>query len=320
MAASLAEHPSSLVIPRRRSPFVFLIIVVLFAVGADRVLGYAAGQLLLTSDFRLSRLYRGDVDADIVVIGNSRAVHMLLPSEVRRTTCRTVFNLALNGMNTRLGRVFVQDFLRFDKKPALAVIEVSNLVVPLTSMRAYAAYGRWSETIRTLLASEQPGFLPWLDISSLASFNGETFLRALAYLGRHDEQDAAPMDGRITPAIIQSTAAHSKPLIVPPANAKELLATIEAFEEKNVAVRLVLAPYHSSFLHQNVDGTDFIERASAALGGRRIVDLSAVLPDDAGFADPLHMNNIGRKRLLSSWMEVIGRKPGCPQVATTADR
>ena len=56
-----------------------LAIIALFFIG-DRVGGYIVKQVVLKSQFRYSRMYKGEAKADILLVGNSRGLSFFQPT------------------------------------------------------------------------------------------------------------------------------------------------------------------------------------------------------------------------------------------------
>lgn len=278
-----------------KKPALFLIALVVGAILADRLASVAFNQLLLRSDFRVSRLYRGDARGDLLVLGNSRAIHMLDVPDINRLACRDTFSLALNGLDTETEDVLVSDYLGRNPPPRVALVEISSLTKPEIAAKEYAQYSLNSAPLRRLIAA-QDQFNPWRHLLNLYDFNGQMPWRTLAYLGRKDEQASAPMDGRLTPAIIAAYEAGTKPLSMQPDRIPALRRTIERLEARGVKVIPILAPYHASVLDHRIDKAEFLRVAESGLK-RPVVDLSGELKADQEFADPLHMSRLGRKTL-----------------------
>ena len=55
--------------------FVYVLVVTGLFLLADRFLGKVGQKLVVGSEFRFSRLYKGGMDNEILIIGNSRAVN-----------------------------------------------------------------------------------------------------------------------------------------------------------------------------------------------------------------------------------------------------
>lgn len=264
---------------------------------ADRVAAAILSRLVLASNARVSALYDGRVDAEVVLIGNSRGVHMASSPDWAKALCRPVFNLSLNGLDVKTQDVLVRDFLERNPAPKVMVFEISNLFSDTFMAPEYRPFISVSERLSALVRSRQTTWFPWLDVSHLYRFNSEYLLRALLFLFRPSDQTPEAI-GAISAARIDSfLAVHPRYEV----NAKAVpvfASTLQALEARGVEPVLVLAPYHpASFRIEDWRGEALAEVRRRLPAGIAIQDWSLALPDDASFADPLHMTPAGRRAL-----------------------
>lgn len=126
---------------------------------ADRVLALALSRLVLASNARVSALYDGRVEADVVLIGNSRAVHMASAPEWSKALCRPVFNLSLNGLDVATQDALVRDFLDRNPAPRVMAIEISNLFSDTFMAPEYRPFIGESDRLSALIPlARRPGF------------------------------------------------------------------------------------------------------------------------------------------------------------------
>jgi hypothetical protein len=233
---------------------------------------------------------------------------LLQPRDLTRDTCLSVFSLALNGLDTETQAVLVQDYLRRNKSPKLAVIEVSQIAVRTSGAGEYAMFRSDSPSLAALITKHESTLLPWRSLFSLYDFNGQTKWRILTYIGRHNEQTSAPMNQQINAAIIRAYLAHAKPVQIESDSAATLRKTITLLEENGVRVVTLLAPNHEVVIAHQLVPSMFLTEARAALG-QSVMDLSTRLEGDFGFSDPVHMNEAGRAVLLPDFVKMVG--PHC---------
>jgi hypothetical protein len=75
-----------------------------------------------TSQFgTLNRVMDGQVNADIVISGSSRALVHYDPRVIEKTTGRSAFNIGLNGSQTDMQVALFKAYLRHNRKPKLLV-------------------------------------------------------------------------------------------------------------------------------------------------------------------------------------------------------
>lgn len=264
---------------------------------ADRLVAAGLSRLVLASNARVSALYDGRIEADVVLVGNSRGVHMASASEWAKSLCRPVFNLSLNGLDVTTQDVLVRDFLERNPTPKLMVIEISNLFSDTFMAPEYRPFIGESDRLAALIGSRQETWFPWLDISHLYRFNSEYLLRALLFLVRPSDQTPEAI-GEISPARIDAFLASHPRYAVNPKAVPVLASTLAALHAHGVEPVLVLAPYHpGSFRIEDWRAEALAEVRRHLPAGVAIHDWSLALPDDASFADPLHMAPEGRRVL-----------------------
>ncbi len=306
---------------RRLAPFAYLALVLALLFAGDRAGGFVLGRLVDRSEFRFSRIYRGGIDADILAVGDSRAVHSVYAPAIGKDTCMSVFNAGFNGMSTEIATAVVEDYLAHNAPPKAVLIEVSDVGdAPdlLSEMRLYARDGG---ATHELVARLDPRQLFWSEVSHLYRFNNEMTLRAL-YYERRPDQDWI-LDATTNPEAIRHVDwqpyAEWRPLEDNVAALKRLVADLRG---RGIAPILFLAPYHP--MHQKmVPG--FARRVAELereLGPETpVLDLSTSLDGDKYFADVLHLNIAGALALAPILSDRVlareGEKPAtaCSSVA-----
>ena len=179
------------------------------------------------------------------------------------------------------------------------VLEISNLFSDTFMAPEYRPFMGVSDRLAALVRSRQATWFPWLDISHLYRFNTEYLLRALLFLVRPSDQTPEAI-GSISAARIDAYLATHPRYEVNPKAVPVLASTIDALEAKGVEPVLVLAPYHlASFRIDDWRAEVLAEVRQGLPRGVTIHDWSLVLPDDASFADPLHMTPAGRRALAT---------------------
>lgn len=279
----------------KKIAFVAGFVALLFV--ADRIAATMLSRLVLASNARLSALYDGRVNADVVLIGNSRGVHMVSSPDWAKVLCRPVYNLSLNGLDVTTQDVLVRDFLERNPAPKVMVFEISNLFSDTFMAPEYRPFIASSDRLSALVRSRQGTWFPWLDISHLYRFNSEYLLRALLFLFRPSDQSPEAI-GNISAARIDSFLAVHPRYDVNPKAVPVLASTLEVLKAKGVEPMLVLAPYHpASFREADWRAEALAEVRRGLPGDVTLQDWSMALTDDAHFADPLHMTPVGRREL-----------------------
>lgn len=281
---------------KQKIAFVLGFIALLFVV--DRVGGEILGQLVISSNLRVSMLYSGRIDTDVLVIGNSRGATLLAREAWEQALCRPVFNLSLNGLDVRTQDALLRDLVDHNPAPKVVVIELSNVFNSNVTALELTPFLAESARLGALVRGAQGTWIPWLDISHLFRFNSEYLQRAILFLFRPSDQAPETM-GEISPGRIESFLSNHPRYDVNPESLSALAGTVAALRDHGVQPILVLAPYHPSAFSVEDWRAEVLAKLRAARIGADIRDWSDALRDDIDFADPLHMTPHGRRVLLA---------------------
>lgn len=286
MAASSSTSSS-----RRRALAVagFLALLIAGDQGCGRLLQRAVDG----SQFRFSTLYRGDIDADIVVVGNSRAVASLPPRLIAERTGRSTYSIAYNGLNPELSVALIADLVDRNRKPKMIIAEASFVASKPEPVSDFKVYIGRSPRLRAILERHTPELALAARGSRLFRVNAEFFYRALYYRSRSDQ--GWSNRGRMSAARLRAViAADAEPFALYPENLPHLRALIELCQRQGIELRLIVAP----FLPATRDRLA-IDAWLAELGRHaRFEDYSSALDDPAQFADRIHTNERGAAALV----------------------
>ena len=103
-----------------RQALFFIGFLTLLAVGTDRACGFFLG---LNYDFKPSFVKAARPSAEILILGPSRAVHMLDPRVIEQKTHRSVYNLGINAGNLDDQMAMLRLYLKYNSRPRLICIE-----------------------------------------------------------------------------------------------------------------------------------------------------------------------------------------------------
>jgi hypothetical protein len=279
----------------------FLALIVAGDQGCGRLLQRAVDG----SEFRFSTLYRGEVDADLVIVGNSRAVASLPPQLIAERTGRSAYSIGYNGLNPELSTALVADLIERSGKPALILAEISFVASKPAPVSDFKIYIGHSPRLRAILERHTPKLAFAARASRLFRVNAEFFYRALYYRGRSDQRWMNR--GRMSADKLRAvTAAEAEPLALYPENLPHLRRLMELCDREGIELRLIVAP----FLPATRDKLE-IDAWLAKL--RRHVsfeDYSSGLDDPAQFADRIHTNERGAAALID---QLFGRPTSRPR-------
>jgi hypothetical protein len=255
----------------------------------DRLI-WATGQMVLRqSDFRFAALYDGRLTGEVAIFGDSRAVHGFYAPDLTETLCRPVVSLAYNGIGIETVAALIRDAQTHLPDLQVAVIEVTALFSQDGLTPAFRAFAPHSPALQTRLAEVSPTTLPWPQIFRSSALNSDLFYRSLLYLGRSD-QTWINRGGSVSAGEIAKAQATPKG-VLSEAGVRVLAETIKRLETADIEPVLIAGPVHSARRGGNWPA------ALAHRLGHPVHDLRRAVPDDAGFADPIHLN-LGGARVL----------------------
>lgn len=272
----------------------------------DRVLGLGLQALLKQSEFRFARLYRGGLEADIIVLGNSRAVNAFYAPEMNRLLEKDVFHLGYNGMSMEIAELLFLDYLEYNETPELLLLEVTNLNVSNELLKDLKLVSGMSKRLRDAMAEELPNVKAACDLTHLYRFNGDLFLRCLYYLGKSDQAwiNSGQIDSGFAASYEPSTSEKNKNLYATEgANWEALLRIIVLCENEDIDLRMVATPYLPNFRRNLPNYETWVGAFKKALpASAAFYDFTDALDSVDHFADVLHINKKGGLNLLQEML------------------
>jgi hypothetical protein len=269
----------------------FSFFVLLFS--GDRLAGFFLQKQIEQSQFRYSRLYRGDAEAEILLVGNSRGLTFYQPY-IEEVTGKTTFNLSYNGLPTDAAKVLVQDYLDHYPPPQKMLLDITICSRPNDELLAgFLAYSEKSNRLDTLIHSNLPKIWWSGKVSALFRYNNEIFQRALFY--RHKTDEDWLLDRVIAPKLAADAANYPYTFEIHAYQIQQLKETIETARDKGVQVALVIGPYFPDLQVKNLDSLKIAVEKSTGLTVR---DYSRALRDPADFGDFNHPNKKGSLKYI----------------------
>ncbi|MBV6442255.1 MAG: hypothetical protein DYG98_00445 [Haliscomenobacteraceae bacterium CHB4] len=270
----------------------FIALLLLFFMG-DRLAGHFLQKLVEQSQFRYSRLYRGDAAAEILLVGNSRGLNFFQPY-MEEITGKKTFNLSYNGMPTDLAKVLVEDYLDRYPTPEKMVVDITNCDRMNDELLAgFLTYSAESFRLDTLINSKLPKIWWGGKISAMFRFNNEIFQRALYHRNRTDENWLR--DHVISAKLAAEGSDKPYPLEIHPYLVRQLKETVITARAKGVGVELVIGPYFPGY---RVNNLDVLKNAVEEATGLPVRDYQQVLTDPTCFSDFRHLNVKGSKAFI----------------------
>lgn len=127
----------------------------------DRIGARVLDRAVMSTEFRYAELYKGTLAAEVVILGNSRGLHMFHPPAIREAAGRETANISYNALPTVLMPGLWSDYVSHQAKshqtlPKRLIFEVSCIgredeAGSLERFKVFMSHSeRLSEAIATL--------------------------------------------------------------------------------------------------------------------------------------------------------------------------
>lgn len=283
------------IISKKQLAAVVAFLVVCFV--GDRVGGFAMGRLFMSTHFRYSDLYAGNLSSDVLFLGNSRGVHMFHRPPLQQVSGKRVANLSFNALPATMIPIVLEDYLKNQNSPSELFIEVTCIgrVNEPGSLSRFTVLADRSEGFNQLLAKHRPKHYWASQISHLYRYNSELLIRSLFFLRKSDqdwimesEVDAA-WEETLPPEMIRRFERSE-------ADLESLKEAISIAERNDVDVKLILAPYLPGYFALTDSCSEWLNWIETETG-TKVLDYSLAIEDSSCFADPIHLNPKGAEVL-----------------------
>lgn len=275
----------------KNAAWYLLLLLLLFA--GDRLGGFWLAQQAGKSQFRFSRLYRGDAAAAILLLGNSRGLTFYQPY-IEEITGKSTCNLSYNGLPIDAAAALTLDYLDRYPAPQKLLIDITTCDRENDALLAgFLCYTGQSPRLDALIHRKQPKVWWGGKVSALFRYNNEIFQRALFYRNKSDKDWL--LDRVISDELAGKAGENSYDLELNPYLVQQLQTTVTAARAKGISVELLIGPYFPGFQVKNLDA---LKAAVEKATGLPVRDYRAALPDPADFGDFMHPNKKGSAAYL----------------------
>lgn len=275
-------------------------VTALFA--GDRLLGWICGQLTTHSHFRYAKMYEGGMDAEVLIVGNSRGVNGFYVPEMEKALGKKVFNISFNGLRMDIARSLIEDYVTLNKTPETIVLEASVLTKAYPELlKEYKPFARPNNSLGKELKALYPTITKACQVSHLYRYNSELFLRSLYYLNRDDQTWVNK--GHISSEQLSSvekrggTTLDYLPSLIDDLNAVQALC-----KEKGIRLRLILSPYLPQYARKMTNLDQWLAEINSRLSGNQIINYAEAVPGVENYADWVHLNKKGSEAFLAILM------------------
>ena len=276
---------------RRRSLVKLLLFASLVFIG-DRVGAYGLSVLVGRTGLRFPMIYAGDLPADIVILGNSRGIHMFHPPPIEEVTGARVANLSFNDLSTTLMPIFWEDYLQRHDPPRMLVLEVSAVTEtdrPASLERFSFLMDRNSKLGNAIREKNKTHYYV-SQFSHLFRFNSPLTWRSLLFFKKNDQDWI--MDSQLNPEMMEASFDERIELRRDEQRLQQMKQVVQLAQRHDVEVRAVIGPYAPKYL-ENLEGySEWVRWLESSLGVQ-VHNYSESLQSMDGFADPTHLNATG---------------------------
>lgn len=259
----------------------------------DRLAGYFLQKQVKKSQFRYSRLYTGEAEAGILLLGNSRGLNFFQPY-IEEITGKKTFNLSYNGLPMDVAKSLVLDYL--DRYPGTEKMVLDITICDRENdelLAGFLAYSDKSSRLDTLIHSRLPKVWWGGKVSVLFRCNNEIFQRALFHRNKSDKDWL--LDRTIAPQLAAEVRSNSYDLEIHPYLIEQLKETVATARAKGIQVELVISPYFPDFQVKNLDS---LKAAIEQATGLTVRNYRSALSDPTDFGDFMHPNKKGSLKYI----------------------
>jgi len=283
---------------KRLHPAIVLLLLVIVLYAGDRLIGRGLQSIFINCNFCYTELYKGNLQHDIVILGDSRGRAYHAPSLEQKLGV-SCFNLSYNSMDAVLLDAFFCDYLDHNAPPKMLIVEVScsgeSIRQHLHSIKVLYSL---SDRMRSILATNNKKEYNICALSNIYRYNSEFFMRAVMLF----ESDQGWMtNGVASPDVIQVIlAVKDRQMNQPVDREREALLHIkQTAEEAGCTVTFVMNPYMPGYFPPGVTES-YCAQLSNYIGP--IWNYSGALDDFSLFVDGYHINLTGSRVLIDKQM------------------
>ncbi|MEZ6126147.1 MAG: hypothetical protein R3C49_23710 [Planctomycetaceae bacterium] len=291
---------------------VFLTISTAMVYGLDELVSGGLRNLKTGEFGTWSDLYHGRIDADLVIVGSSRAMVHVSPAILSQQLGMSVYNLGNNGQHFPIQRIRFEEYRKFNRKPKWIIQTVditslhdrrtafqyeqflpwfdhADLVDTISRYEGYQAMDYWIPMYRY----RGRGELVTQGISLALGIRTSSYDRDRGYIGRDFAWDETYDNFERT---------HKSGFVVPVEQTIEF--SIEAFLHKQAVagttVIMVFTPEYLPAQHLCLNRDNVVSRLKriAARNRTLFIDYSSdsICKDQSMFYNSQHLNRMGAER------------------------
>lgn len=270
---------------------IWLVALVAVVIAGDHLLAWMLHRVVLRSQFRYSRLYRGGNHADVIVLGDSRGAHSFYAPAMEELTRQRVLNLSNNSMSPCIAEALLLDYLDHNPPPRMVVLEVTGAIVSDVLIGALPAFAGLSPRLQAMYAERFPVEAVAGSVFKLLPLNSDLYFEVLRFMRRTDQ------DSILRTAMPAALGRKRTPWRLVPRveNVAALARMVRLLRRRGIEVRLVVTPYAPANVPANVPG--FLRLLTKRVQAP-VWNYAGAITDLDAFADGVHLNERGSRELL----------------------
>ena len=264
----------------------------------DRILGAGLKGIMSKSLFRYARMYKGGIQTDVLVVGNSRGVNSFYQPDMEVALNKEIFNISYNGLRMDIAMVLITDYLELNPPPKTIILEASVLSKAYPELiKEFKPFATPGTNLEKKLSELYPRVALFSRISTLFSLNSELFLRSLYYLDRSDQSWIN--NGVIDQGAIDMLEDYKGSYFE---TTSELIDQVEQLnllcQQRNIDLKILLCPYLPQYANKINNLDEWLNLINSSLSNNEIINHSSIIQDPKSFADWVHLNKLGSKNYL----------------------
>jgi len=278
----------------------FIIIVILGFFLSDRTISFLLDEISSRSQIRFSKLYSGTINADVVVLGDSRGVNSFYAPLIKKRFGFRIFNLSYNGVSLPIAKELFFDYIEHNRKPGTLILEITCMFESNDLLNNLKQYMDKSGRIKELFKqTNKTGYYATL-LCHTFRYNSEYFLRSLYYINKADQDwiNRYRISRTFYNGFFPTENNKKKFSKIDPDDLQILREILEEARKKDIKVRLFISPYLDKFINNTPEFKDWKKLLEKQLH-YKIWDYSSGVNDWRCFADIIHLNYDGAKVLLA---------------------
>lgn len=284
----------------KKSLWIIALIAVVFI--GDRVGAMLLQKLADSSQFRYSRLYKGEAKADLLLVGNSRGLMFYQPY-IEEVTGSKTLNISYNALSIDLAKNLIADQIKINGAPKTMILDIMMCDRENDQLiSGFQAYRSHSENLQALIKERQPKTFYGGVFSHLFRFNSEIFHRALYYENKTDETWLLDrvINEKMVANLKDTDTIH---FTIKNYLFNNLIATVKLAQNAGVDVKLVVNPYYPAYRKEKMLFLEQTIQQVEAATKLKVYDYSTAITDMKSFGDYQHLNKYGSRLFIDEMVK-----------------